>query len=72
MRRWLHIEAGPALTIAKDASAVHPVRDREVEYASLKASHPSLRLYLCTPGNERTEIKLREAIQLRLALDPTT
>jgi transcriptional regulator with XRE-family HTH domain len=36
------------------------------------AEQPSLRLYLYTPGDERTEIKLREAIPSRRALTSTT
>jgi MmyB-like transcription regulator ligand binding domain len=36
------------------------------------AEQPSLRLYLYTPGDERTEIKLREAIPSRRSLIPTT
>jgi hypothetical protein len=36
------------------------------------AEQPSLRLYLYTPGDERTEIKLREAIPSRRTLSPTT
>ena len=36
------------------------------------AEQPSLRLYLYTPGDERTEIKLREAIPSRRAFTTTT
>ena len=36
------------------------------------AEQPSLRLYLYTPGDERTEIKLREAVPSRRTLTSTT